>query len=448
MTSILILGAGMVARPLVQYLLAQDKFKVLVASRTLSKAEALIGNHPSGKAQRLDVTDTKALIRLISSSDLVISLLPYVHHMKVADYCIQYRKPMVTTSYVSKEMAGLDERARDAGIIILNEIGLDPGIDHMSAMKLIHDVQNRRGKVVSFRSYCGALPAPEAATNPFKYKFSWSPRGVVLAAKNSARYLKDGEEGRVSGEHLFDDCSIVALEGLGDFESYPNRDSLGYIEKYGISTAHTMFRGTLRYPGWCETWKSLGQLGFLDESEQELRGISYSGLLGILLEKITDSGPVPAEDLRRKTAQYLQIKERSPVIQRFDWLGLYSNESIPLDRGSPLDVLAGRLLEKLKYDEGERDMVALHHEVTAEYEGGEKQRLTSTLIDYGEPGGDTAVARTVALPAAVATKLIVQGKIDLKGVHIPVHPSIYEPVLAELQELGIVCCEKTMRLRE
>lgn len=447
MKNILLLGAGMVARPLVRYLLDQDDFRIVVASRTLSKAENLISNHPRGKAQQLNVTNTEALRKLVSSSDLVISLLPYVHHIKVANYSIEYRKPMVTTSYVSGEMQALNRKAEEAGIIVLNEIGLDPGIDHMSAMKIIHSVQNKGGKIISFCSYCGALPAPEAATNPFRYKFSWSPRGVVLAAKNEAKYLKNGQEINVPWRQLFEDYATITIEGLGDLEVYPNRNSLQYIKKYGISSTQTMFRGTLRYPGWCETWKNLGKLGFLDKEEKDMRGLSYKEFVELLIHRITQIKS-PQENTKLTVANYLQIDENSPVMEKFEWLGLFSEEQLPLERGSALDVLADRLLEKLKYEEGERDMVVLHHEFIGEYPEGQKDRITSTLIDYGKPGGDTAVARTVALPAAIGSKLILQRKIDFKGVYIPTIPSIYEPILKELEEQGIICSERSEPLSE
>ena len=443
MKNILVLGAGMVARPLVRYLLEQDDFRLTVASRTVSKAEKLVSNHPKGEARALNVTDTDALKQLISSSDLVISLLPYAHHMKVANYCIQHKKPMVTTSYVSAEMQSLDEKAREASIIILNEIGLDPGIDHMSAMRIIHGVQHRGGEITSFRSYCGALPAPEAANNPFRYKFAWSPRGVVLAGKNDARYLENGREVYVPGEKLFEDSTTLTVEGLGEFAVYPNRNSLGYIEKYGISSTKTMFRGTLRYPGWCETWVSLGRLGLLDEKERELKSLSYREFTASLIGRSSAAETAPPHSMKTAVGEHLQLDENSPVLARLDWLGLFSEESLPMDRGSALDVLSALLLDKLTYEEGERDMVVLHHEFTGKYPGNKRERITSTLIDYGKPGGDTAVARTVALPAAIATKLILQGRIDLKGVLIPTAPEVYEPVLGELEKLGIVCTEKT-----
>jgi len=434
MRRVLVLGAGFVAKPLVRYLLDEDLY-VRVADCILSKAEGLIGGYPQGEALRLDVADTATLDKFVAEADLVISLLPYVHHVTVAQLCIKHKKNMVTASYVSEAMRALDGVAKDAGIIILNEIGLDPGIDHMEAMRIIDDVHNNGGRIKSFRSYCGGLPAPEANTNPFGYKFSWSPRGVVLAAKNSARYLKDGKEISIPGEKLFGHYWTVKIEGLGEFEAYPNRDSIPYIETYGIPETETMYRGTLRNPGWCETWKKFVELGLLNEEEQDLNGLNYADLLRRLI------GSRPGGDLKRDLAAHLGLAEDSEVLKRFEWLGLLSDEPLPLKRGSALDVLAARLLEKLQYEEGERDMIVLQHEFVAAYPD-HREKIISTLIDFGIPGGESSMARTVGLPAAIGAKLVLQGEIGLTGVQVPVVPEIYRPVLAELEEQGIAFEER------
>jgi saccharopine dehydrogenase (NADP+, L-glutamate forming)/spermidine synthase len=446
MKNVLILGAGLVAKPLVRYLLDQPDFHVKVASRTVSKAEKLVGDHPRGEAQPLNVDDTATLKNLISQADLVISMVPYTHHVTVANMCIELKKHMVTTSYVSENMRKLDRKAKDAGILILNEIGLDPGIDHMSAMKIIHEVQNKGGRIASFYSYCGGLPAPEANTNPWGYKFSWSPRGVVLAGKNSARYLKDKKEVNIPSLDLFTHFWEMQIEGLPKFEAYPNRDSVPYVELYGISDTDSMYRGTFRYPGWCQTMKKIVELGFLDDKEMDVAGLSYADLLRRLIKKQKGT------DLKKDLATYLKIDENSEPIKRFDWLGLLSDERLPGEKGSPLDIFANRLLEKLQYKEGERDMIVLHHEFIAEYPkktAGSvgKEKITSTLIDFGIPYGDSAMSRTVGLPAAIGATLILQEKIKATGVHIPVTPSIYEPTLKELERQGIICKEKSVALK-
>ncbi|MGB2769928.1 MAG: saccharopine dehydrogenase C-terminal domain-containing protein [Candidatus Zixiibacteriota bacterium] len=440
MKKVLVLGAGLVSKPLVQYLLDQPDFHVTVASRTVSKAEKLVGDHPRGKALPLNVKDTDTLRNLISDADLAISLVPYAHHVTVANFCIELKKQMVTTSYVSAAMKELDQKAKDAGVLILNEIGLDPGIDHMSAMRIIHDVQNKGGRIASFYSYCGGLPAPEANTNPWGYKFSWSPRGVVLAGKNPGRYLKDKKEVKIASEDLFAHFWPMNIEGVPPLEAYPNRDSIPYLEIYGIADADSMYRGTFRYPGWCQTLKKVVDLGLLDETEQDVKGLSYADLLWKLMKK--DKG----ENLKKDLADYLKIDQDSEPTKRFEWLGLLGDDVIPAEKSSPLDVFADRLLEKLKYEEGERDMIVLHHDFRVEYPGGKKEQITSTLVDYGIPHGDSSMSRTVGLPAAIGAALILNGKIKETGVHIPVSPTIYEPALDELEKLGIVCKEKSQPL--
>jgi len=359
----------------------------------------------------------------------------------VAQQCLELGKHMITTSYVKEAMRALDRTVRQKGLIFLNEIGLDPGIDHMSAMKIIHNVENRGGRVVSFYSYCGGLPAPEANTNPFGYKFSWSPRGVVLAGKNNGRYLKDGKEISVPSEDLFSHTWTIEVEGVGELVAYPNRDSIPYIETYGLKDAKTMFRGTLRNPGWCETWKKMVDLGLLDEKEKTgWKGKTYAQFIRTFVKN-------PTPDLRTDLARQLNIPEGSEILDRFEWLGLLSDEVLPVETSSPLDILANRLLEKMPYEEGERDMIVLHHEFIAEYpQLPAREKITSTLVDFGIPHGDSAMSRTVSLPAAIAAKMILHGQIETTGVHIPVLPEIYEPVLEELEELNITFKERTTKL--
>ncbi len=436
MKKILILGAGLVAKPLVRYLLDQPDFEVEVASRTVSKAVKLIDNHPRGKASELNLKNEEGLKDKISKADLIISMVPYTFHPIVAKYCIDYKKAMVTTSYVSEVMKNLDSEAKKAGILILNEVGLDPGIDHMEAMRIIHEVEEKGGEILSFTSYCGGLPAPEANTNPFGYKFSWSPTGVLLAGKNSAQYLKDGQQIFIPPQDLFDNYMMINIEGLGEFEGYPNRDSLPYIELYGIKSTKTMFRGTLRNKGWCSTLKKIADLGLLEEEEKDWTGLTYKDFLKKLMNNPAE------EDIKKALSAHLNIEENSDIIQRYEWLGLLSDEPLPLEKASPLNILGAIMLEKLQYAEGERDMIMLQHQFIASYPGDKKEEITSTLIDFGIPHGDSSMGRTVGLPAAISTKLILEGKIEKTGVHIPVTPEIYTPILQELKELDIAFKEK------
>lgn len=434
MSDVLVLGAGMVAGPLVSYLLDQSDINVKVASRTLAKAQKLIGDNPKGSAETLDVEkpdSEKKLEELVSSADLAVSILPYVHHVTVAKLAIKHKKNMVTTSYVSDAMRALDEQAKNAGIIVLNESGLDPGIDHMSAMRIIHQVEEKNGKVISFKSTTGALPAQESNNNPYGYKFSWAPKGVLLASRNAAQWLENAKEISIPGENLFENYYIQDVPGVGSFENYPNRNSIPYKDIYGLSDAETVYRGTFRNVGWCETLKSIVELGWLsDEPVAGFTGKTYGELTGKLIDAKSDS------DIANEVASFLGLKPYSAVIKRLEWLGLLGKEKLPEDKNNPLDYLNVISLKKMSMGKNDKDMVVMLHEFVAEYPD-KKEYITSTLLDYGIPGGETSVARTVGIPAAIAVKLILQGKIEEKGVHIPILPEIYNPILDELEEIGI-----------
>lgn len=444
MGSVLVLGAGRMAGPLVCYLLEQSGVQVKVASLLASDAEKVVGGHARGQAEALDVTDTRALRAVVSDTavDVVVGFVPPACLADVAKTCIEAEKPLVTAAYADDELKALDEAAKTKGILILTEMGLDPGIDHMSAIRSIHKIQREGGKVVSFYSVCGAIPAMESSLNPFGYKFAWEPRGALNAAKRSARYLMEGQEVDVPTGRLFEHYTLKHVEGLGYFENYPNKDSLPYMEIFGIPTARTMYRGTLRYIGWGETLKKLIEIGMLDEKERnDLGQLSYRELLCEL------TGLSDDENLKENLAGHLRIDKDSAVMKRLEWFDLLSNSPLPLEEGSPFDVLLEKMLEKLGYEDGERDMIILQDEIVAEYpKRKQKERFTETLIAYGTPGGDTALAKTVGVPAGIATKLILQGRINLTGVHIPVAPAIYEPVLEELEKEGIVFAEKVVKL--
>ena len=440
MKRVLVLGAGLVSKPGVRYLLDQDHIFVTVASRTVSKAEKLIENGTNCEAFPLDIQNVDILEKLIKDNDVVVSLLPWVHHLTVAKLCLKFRKQMATTSYVSSDMQRLDSEVGEAGLLFLNEIGVDPGIDHMSAMRIIDEIAEEGGKVTHFYSYCGGLPAPEANDNPFGYKFSWSPKGVVLASRNSAKYLENGELVDIKGEDLFSNCRIEEIEGMGQFEVYPNRDSMPYKELYGLNDALTVMRGTYRNLGWCRTLKKIVDLGLVDDTpDQTLRGESYRKMMAGLVNSGADG------DIRAETAAKISEDPGSDVMDRLEWLGLFSDETMP-NLDNRLDILCDLLQEKLAYTEGERDMILLQHRFTVENRDNTKDLYTSTLVDYGHYGGETSMARTVSLPLAIGVKLMAEGSINLTGVRIPIEKEIYEPVMAELATLGIEMAEKRTRL--
>ncbi|TFF87028.1 saccharopine dehydrogenase [Candidatus Thorarchaeota archaeon] len=440
MKQVLCLGAGLVARPYVQYLSDND-YHVTVASRTKSKAERLIHGCANAKAVRFDITkDDDLLEKLVSDADLICSLLPYTFHVKAAKVAIHYGKHFCTTSYISDEMRNLDTPAKEAGVLLLNECGVDPGIDHMSAMKIIDDAHRNDGKIISFTSFTGGLPAPDANDNPFGYKLSWSPRGVLLAGRNDAHFLRDGREVTIPGKELFDNYEIMEVPGLGKFEGYPNRDSMSYIQIYDIPETQTMLRGTYRNQGWCGTLKKIADLGLLSLEEESFEGLTYSQMLRNTIG--ANEG-----NTRALVARQIGVDLDNPILDRLEWLGLFSDINIPEGLNTKLDALCHLFEEKMQYAPGERDMIVMRHEFIIQYPD-KKEKVTSTLIDYGIPDGDSSMSRTVALPVAIASRMILEGKIEITGVHRPILPEIYEPILDELERLGIEFEERRTVLEE
>lgn len=437
MKHVLVLGAGMVSKPLVTYLLNQPDYYVKMASRTLSKAERIIDGHDRGKAEELNVSNIEKLERLISESDITVSLLPYEYHIKVADICINYKKHLVTTSYVNEGIKKLNNKAKEAGILLLNECGLDPGIDHMSAMRIIEKIKTNGGKILSFKSTTGALPSHQANNNPFGYKFTWSPRGVLLASKNPAKWLEDGKKISIRGDQLFDNYFLQDVPELGTFENYPNRNSILYKNIYGLEDAKTVYRGTYRMIGWCETLRKIVLLGWLsEESLIDFSGKTYGDLTRYLI------GIDHEKNLIEAASSFLGLETSSAVIKRLEWLGLFGDEPLSDDKDNPLDHLNNITLKKMMLGKKEQDMIVMYHEFIAEYPT-KKEHITSKLVEYGISNNDTAIARTVALPAAIAVKMILEEKIDKFGVRIPIIPEIYNPILNDLEKIGIKFIEKT-----
>jgi saccharopine dehydrogenase-like NADP-dependent oxidoreductase len=390
----------------------------------------MIKGHPNGSSIRWSTEEADVLEKLVAEHDLTVSFLPYKYHVMVAKACIKCGKPLITTSYVQPEMKALDEEAKMAGVILLNEIGLDPGIDHMTAMKVIDHIHEKGGKVEKFYSLCGALPAPEAVDNPLKYKFSWSPKGVVLASRNSALYLKNGKRVFIEPVNLFKDRFSYTFPGVGELEVYPNRDSISYTEIYNIPEVSTMYRGTFRYKGWCETLDAMKALNMLDDTIIDYTGTDYAGFLA-------ERADLNSTDLRKKVALKLGIPEESVAMESLQWLGFFSNEQMNCGKTSAFEITADRMISKMLITGNERDMVVMQHIFLAVYPDGKKEVIKSSMLDFGSPETNTAIARTVALPAAIAVKMILEKKINLTGVYRPVVPEIYNQVLNELKTLGI-----------
>jgi saccharopine dehydrogenase-like NADP-dependent oxidoreductase len=433
MKKVLLLGAGMVAKPIADYIL-ENNIELTIASRTLSKAEKLINGHTNGTAISWTVDDIELLDKMVAEHDLTVSLLPYAYHVTVAKLCIKYKKNMVTTSYVSEEMKALDKDAKQAGIIILNEIGVDPGFDHMTAMRIIDKVQSEGGKIKEFYSLCGALAAPEETDNPFKYKFSWSPKGVVMAGNNGAKFLKNAEVVELPTEDLFKNPLQIDFPEVGKMEVYPNRDSLAYIDIYKLPNVETMYRGTFRYPQWCDSLDAIKAIGMVTYEKQNFEGKTYKEIVAAQI------GVYP-KNIKEKVAERLGLELDSHAIVAMEWLGLFSDDRVHLDEGSTFDITSDLMLKKMMLPEGGRDMVIMLHSFLIETAEGKKEVIKSRLLDYATKE-DTSIARTVALPAAIAVKMILDGEITVTGVHIPIAKTIYEPILNELEKMGISMVEE------
>jgi len=448
MKTILVLGAGKSAPYLISYLLENAQtydWNVVVADQDLETAKSRLQGHSRGRAIKFNVTDGDARDSEISKSDVVVNMLaPRFQHM-VGLTCARLGVHMISVSYQDKRMRELETDAKRKNILMLTEIGLDPGIDHMSATQIIHQIRDKGGVVKSFESYGGGLPSPDTISNPFKYVISWNPRNVVMAGEKGAQFLENGKIKIIPYHNVFRRTWHVDVPGLGQMEAYPNRDSLIYQQQYGFEHADTVVRGTIRYPGWCEVWFQIVRLGLANELLYipDLKNKTYAELTEMFLPR---SG-LGSEHLDRRAARFLRISPTGNIIEKMRWLGLFSDEIIGLDVETSAEVMTHILSEKLKLCDDARDMVVLYHEIIADYKEEKRQeKIKSTMIHYGEKAGFTSMAKSVGLPAALVVKLLLTGKLSLTGCHMPTHPDIYVPVMKELEDEGFKFNETVEKL--
>ncbi|OWB58162.1 hypothetical protein B5S28_g4160 [[Candida] boidinii] len=441
---VLLLGSGFVAKPTVDILSKTPDVEVTVACRTLAKAQELAGTE--AKAISLDVTDNEALETEVDKYDVAISLIPYIYHANVVKAAIKSgHTNVVTTSYISPALKELEPEIKKAGITVMNEIGLDPGIDHLYAVKTIDEVHKAGGKIKSFLSYCGGLPSPEDSDNPLGYKFSWSSRGVLLALRNSAKYWKNGEIESVTSEELMNSAKPYFIYPGFALVCYPNRDSTTYKELYSIPEAETVIRGTLRFQGFPEFIKVLVDLGFLKEDAVDIFNseISWKDALSKYIGAESNS----ESDIIAKIDSLTKFKDeadRERILAGFKWLGLFSDNKIT-PRGNPLDTLCATLEELMQYGPNERDLVILQHKFGIEWADGTTETRTSTLVDYGVPGGYSSMAKLVGVPCAVATLQVLNGELSTPGLFAPMTPEINDPIMKILKdEYNIYLTEKTL----
>ncbi len=439
MNNILIIGAGRSSGALIRYLLDKSKDKnwfVTVADADPKLAEAKIGGHPNGRAVWLDATKTNDRRELITRADVVVSLLPAFLHLEVAYDCIRLRKHLINASYVSREMYSLADEARSRELIFMGEMGLDPGIDHMSAMQKIDEIRAKGGEITTFRSYTGGLVAPESDNNPWHYKFTWNPRNVVLAGQGTAQYLEDGKLKFIPYNRLFAETRSIQVPGMGEYEVYANRDSLMYVKQYGLEGTPNVLRGTVRHKGFCSAWNALVKIGMTDGEFPILHSDSLS-----YHELMEAFAPVGSGTVKERIAALVGELPDSEVMSKIEWLGLFRKTRIRQSNASPAAILENILLDKWKLEPEDKDMIIMQHEFEYLLEG-KRHRLRSTMVMKGENEDDTAMSRLVGLPLGIFVRLVMEGSIHLKGVQIPVMKEVYEPVLAELTQFGVTFHEE------
>ena len=436
MKKILVIGSGRSSTSLIKYLLDNsdlEKWTVTVVDFNLKLAESKIGNHPNGFSYQLDANDDVKRKEYIKSSDVVISMLPAHMHFKVLKDSVDCGVHVITPSYITDEIKTLNENALKNKVLVLNELGLDPGIDHMSAKKLIDQVKANGGDVKGFESYTGGLVAPESDDNPWNYKFTWNPRNVVLAGQGgSAKFIKEGKYKYIPYHKLFRRTEIIDIPGYGKFEGYPNRDSLKYRSIYELDDISTMYRGTLRKVGFCRAWNIFVQLGATDDSYivEGSETMTNREFINSFLKFNT------YDSVELKLRHYLRIEQDDYIWEKLVWLGIFEDKKIGLKDASPAQILQKILQEKWTLSPQDKDMIVMWHRVTYRLDKIEKE-LISHMAYIGKDSNITAMSDTVGLPLGIATKMLLNGSIKTRGVVLPLDKQIYDPILKELKQYGI-----------
>lgn len=434
MKNILLFGAGKSATSLIEYLLTnapRQKWHITVADHDIMLIKSKTGKSYYVTPAALDIRDQAARQKLIQETDLVISLLPPALHITVAKDCLEFGKNLLTASYIDPEVRKLEKDIEKAGLLFMYEMGLDPGIDHMSAMKLIHSIEKKGGQISAFRSYCGGLISPESNDNPWQYKISWNARNIVLAGNSGAVYREKGKVKEVSYQQLFDQSKTIQIPSLGKLAYYPNRDSLGYMSAYKLEDIPTFMRATLRYPDFCEGWSTLLKLGLTDDTTKlQTDNLSYFDWT------CQQFKPDPRLSHEENIAQHLSISAKSKIIRQLKFLGLLSNDPVHLGEQTNANVLQHVVETRLGMQSSDKDMIVMTHEIEFERRG-MTTKLHSYMVALGDDNIHTAMAKTVGLPLGIMAKLLLQQKVSLTGLQIPIMPDIYNPVLKELEEYNI-----------
>jgi saccharopine dehydrogenase-like NADP-dependent oxidoreductase len=442
MKKILVIGAGKSTSSLIKYLAEnseQEKWEITIGDVSVNHLDEQIKNYPQVKSISFDAFNDEQREREITNSDIVVSMLPARFHIVVAKDCLRLKKHLVTASYVSDEINKLDEEVKQNNLIFMNEIGLDPGIDHLSAMKVIHEIIDSGAEMIGFESFTGGLVAPEyEKDNPWKYKFTWNPRNVVLAGQGpAAKFIQEGKYKYIPYHKVFRRSEYIDIEGYGKFQGYANRDSLRYQDLYGLKNVKTFFRGTLRRTGFCRAWDMFVQLGMTDDSYimENSENMTYRDFVNSFLAyDISDS-------VELKVQHALNIDQDSDLMEKLEWLDLFKNIKVGLKNATPAQILQHILEKKWTLEPEDKDMVVMWHKFDYILEAKHRQ-IQSAMVVIGDNQTYTAMAKTVGLPVAIAVKLILNGVIKTTGVQIPLTKEIYEPMLDELKKYGIDFKEK------
>jgi len=442
MRKILVIGAGRSASSLIKYLLdksSSEKLHVIVGDVLKENSDERVNNHKNATAILLDVFNDEARISAVKKADIVVSMLPARFHIEVAKDCIKYGKHMVTASYISKEMQALDKEVKAKGLVFMNEIGVDPGIDHMSAMQVIDKIRENDAKILLFESFTGGLVAPESDNNLWNYKFTWNPRNVVLAGQGgAAMFIQEGTYKYIPYHKLFRRTEFLTLNGSGKFEAYANRDSLKYRSIYGLDDIPTMYRGTIRRIGFSRAWNVFVQLGMTDDTYtiEDSENMSYRDFVNLFLAYS------PSDSVELKLRSYLKIDQDDVMWEKLLELDIFNpNKRIGLKNATPAQMLQKILMDSWTLQKDDKDMIVMQHKFGYQYKGKNKQ-IESSLVVIGDDQTYTAMAKTVGLPVAIATLKILNGDIKTPGVQMPITKEVYEPILKELEEHGIKFVEK------
>ncbi|NOX85559.1 MAG: hypothetical protein GXO86_06300 [Chlorobi bacterium] len=436
MRKVAVLGAGYVVKPMIDYFIDECKYETVVATRTVSKAEKIIAGRPLGTAISWTADQTGLLEEIVKDTGIVIAMTPRSTHNVIAEMCIKHKTPMITTDFKHPGIAKYDEDAKKQDTLILTELGEDPGLDNMGLKQMVDEIHEEGGRITKIDSYGAGIPSFEHNRNPWGYKFSWDPNGLMRSAVSPATYQVEGKP--IEATEKFKHHRIVDIHGIGTFETYPSNDSTRYLEAFGLDKNISIYKGLLRFFGYCNTMINLLKIKLIENTEE--KNFENKTYAQFVAEHI---GVPNTENIKEKFAEYMGMDVKDDFVKKLDWIGLFDDVPISLKRGTNSNMLIDLMLKKMDYKPHEKDMIIVHNEVTVEFRGRKEMRISSMLVE-GIPYGDSAMARAVSLPPAIASRLILEGKITDTGVCMPITKEIYEPILQEMETFGFAFKKETI----